>query len=208
MKARTSTRRAGGYRKSEVSREGVLDAAIAVLARKGVSGASVQDIADAAGLSKGAVHYHFASKDELLARVLDRCCEVTEERVRVAFAEPGPPLARVQRALTEMWAVRRDGVREMRVMTELHVLARQNEQIRKACGEALQRARQQIIETGISELLAMGLRPRVPVDVIPRLLMAALDGLSLHNEVDPISTADEAAVLVALQATAAGFFEL
>ena len=112
--ARMLGARKGGYKKSEASREHVLDAAIAVLAKKGITGTSVQDIADAAGLSKGAVHYHFESKEELLERVLDRCHEVGEARVRAVFAQPGLPLERIQRALLEMWAVRRDGARRSR----------------------------------------------------------------------------------------------
>jgi AcrR family transcriptional regulator len=196
------------YKKSEESRRQVLDAAIAVLAKKGITGTSIQDIADSAGLSKGAVHYHFESKDELLERVLDRCCEVVEARVRAAFLEPGMPLERVQRALAEMWRVRRDGVRELRVLSELHLLARQNRRIRTACREALQRARRQIIEIGLTELVAMGLKPKVSVEVIPRLLLATLDGLSLHNEIDPVTKEEESQVLQALEATAMGLFEL
>jgi AcrR family transcriptional regulator len=196
-----------GYKKSEVSREQVLDAAIAVLAKKGITATSIQDIADAAGLSKGSVHYHFESKEELLERVLDRCCEVVETRVRAVFLEPGAPLERIQRALTEMWIVRRDGVRELRVLSELHLLARQNRRIRKACAEALQRARRTIIDTGLTELIAMGLKPKVPLEVIPRLLMATLDGLSLHHEVDPVSKEEEAAVLQAIEATSMALFE-
>lgn len=195
------------YKKSEVSRQQVLDAAVAVLSAKGMAGASVQDIANAAGLSKGAVHYHFDSKEELLARVLDHCCEVIEGRILGAFAEPGLPLERVQRALHEMWRVRRDGMPEFRVLSELHGLARQNAEIRRAYGAALQRARAHILDTGLSHLVAMGLKPRVPVQVIPRLLMATLDGLSLHHELDPIPADEEAAVMQALEVTALGLFE-
>ncbi len=128
--------------------------------------------------------------------------------MRAAFAEPGLPLERVQRALHEMWIVRRDGVRELRVLSELHVLARQNRRIRKACGEALQRARRQIIDIGLGELLAIGLKPKVSVEVIPRLLLATLDGLSLHHEVDPVKADEEEQVLRALEATAIGLFDL
>ncbi|MBX3218519.1 MAG: TetR/AcrR family transcriptional regulator [Labilithrix sp.] len=197
-----------GYKKSEASRAQVLDAAIRVLAKQGIAGTSVQDIADAAGLSKGAVHYHFESKDELLERVLDRCCEVVEARIRAVFAEEGPPLERIHRALVEMWAVRRDGVREMRVLTELHILSRQNKRIRKACGEALQRACRQMIDTALEHLVAMGLRPKVPVEVIPRLVIATLDGLALQQEIDPVSRETEAEIVRALEATTMSLFEL
>ncbi len=205
---RISKLRRTGYKKSEESRRQVLDAAIAVLAKKGIANASVQDIADTAGMSKGAVHYHFESKEELLERVLDRCCEVVEARIRAVFEEEGLPVERIHRALAEMWIVRRDGVKEMRVLTELHMLSRQNKRIRKACGEALQRTYRQMIDTGLDHLLAMGLKPRVPVEIIPRLVIATLDGLALQQEIDPVSAETEASLLRALETTTMNLFEL
>ena len=205
---RISKIRRTGYKKSEESRRQVLDAAITVLAKKGIANTSVQDIADAASLSKGAVHYHFESKEELLERVLDRCCEVVEARIRAVFEQEGLPVERIHRALAEMWVVRRDGVKEMRVLTELHMLSRQNKRVRKACGEALQRACRQMIDTGLDHLLAMGLKPRVPVEIIPRLVIATLDGLALQQEIDPVSAETEASLLRALETTTMNLFEL
>jgi AcrR family transcriptional regulator len=74
----------GSYKKSEVSRRQVLEAAVKALAKRGYAKTSVSDIAHAAGMSKGAVHYHFESKDDLIARVLEHCAGVTRERIQVA----------------------------------------------------------------------------------------------------------------------------
>jgi AcrR family transcriptional regulator len=197
-----------GYKKSEDSRRQVLDAAVKTLAARGLAATSIQDIADAAGLSKGAVHYHFESKDELLARVLDRCCESIEARVLAVFEEPGTPMDRVRRAIFEMWAVRRDGIPEMQVLGELHTLSRQNEAIRSSLALALRKAREQIIEIGLSRLIEMGLRPRVSLAIIPRLILATLDGLSLQHSVDPIQPEEEGELLRAIEATSLALFEI
>ena len=197
-----------GYRKSEDSRRQVLDAAIKTLAARGLAATSIQDIADAAGLSKGAVHYHFESKDELLERVLDRCCESIEARVVAVFEEPGAPMDRVRRAIFEMWAVRRDGTPEMQVLTELHSMSRQNAPIRAALALALRSARQQIIDIGLSRMTEMGLRPRVSLAIVPRLILATLDGLSLQHSVEPIDPEEEAELLRALEATLLALFEI
>jgi AcrR family transcriptional regulator len=206
--ASTSTPRRSGYKKSEDSKKQVLDAAIAMLAERGLAQTSIQDIADAAGLSKGAVHYHFESKDELLARVLDRCCESIEARVRAVFDEPGLPIERVRRAILEMWRVRRDGIAEMRVLSELHALSRQNPAIRQALSVALRKARELIIEDGLKRLMELGLRPRVSLEIAPRLILATLDGLSLQNEVEPIAPEEEEELLRALEATSLALFEI
>lgn len=200
--------RRAGYKKSEESRSQVLDAAIATLGERGLAATSIQDIADAAGLSKGAVHYHFESKDELLERVLDRCCERIEARIRAVFDEPGPPMDRIRRAIHEMWAVRRDGIAEMRVLSELHTLSRQNEPIREALALALRRASEQIVETGLNHLIEMGLRPRVSLSIAPRLILATLDGLSLQHAVEPIPPEEEGELLRALEATSLALFEI
>jgi AcrR family transcriptional regulator len=203
-----SAKRKVEYKKSEESRAQVIDAAISVLADKGITGTSVQEIADAAGISKGSIHYHFASKEELLERVLQRCFERIEVRVREAFELPGGPLERMNRALYEMWAVRRDGEPEVRVLTELHVLARQNASIRKAFAAEMRKARQQMIDIGLKQLIEMGLKPRVPVEVLPRMLVAKLDGLALQYELEPFSKEEEEAVLAAIHTTAIALFEI
>ncbi|MGY1682362.1 TetR/AcrR family transcriptional regulator [Geodermatophilus sp. SYSU D01176] len=50
--------------------EGILDQAAALFARRGFAKTSVQDVADAVGLSKAGLLHHFPSKDALHAAVL------------------------------------------------------------------------------------------------------------------------------------------
>ena len=50
----------------------ILDAAARLISHYGYDKTSVSDIADAAGISKGAIYLHFASKDELFEAVLLR----------------------------------------------------------------------------------------------------------------------------------------
>lgn len=196
------------YKKSEESRQTVLDAAIATLARDGIQATSIQDIADAAGVSKGSVHYHFESKDELLERVLEACCERIEKRITTVFDEPGAPLDRVRRALVEMWAVRRELTPEYAVLVDMQVVARQNPAVAKALGAALARARRQMIDVGLAKFVEMGLRPKVSIEIIPRLILATLDGLAIHHYVDPVTPQEELELLRALEATALALFEL
>lgn len=48
--------------------DGILDAALTLFARDGVAATSLQAIADAVGISKATVLYHFASKDAMIER--------------------------------------------------------------------------------------------------------------------------------------------
>jgi AcrR family transcriptional regulator len=62
-------------RKPEVSRGEILDAALAGFAARGYHETSVDDIAARAGLSKGAIYWHFAGKRELFLALIDRFSE-------------------------------------------------------------------------------------------------------------------------------------
>lgn len=57
---------------SDTQRGRILDAALRVFARKGFKGASVREIASEAGVTTGAIYYHFADKDDLLAAAIKR----------------------------------------------------------------------------------------------------------------------------------------
>lgn len=55
--------------KVDSTEQQIFEAAIAVFARHGRSGARMQDIADEAGITKALVHYYFRSKDRLYEQV-------------------------------------------------------------------------------------------------------------------------------------------
>ena len=58
--------------RKELTRELLLDAAIEVFAEKGYHGASLDDVADAAGFTKGAVYSNFTRKSDLFRALLER----------------------------------------------------------------------------------------------------------------------------------------
>ncbi|MGB3283855.1 TetR family transcriptional regulator, partial [Mycolicibacter algericus] len=59
-------------RRLEHTRNLLLDAAEQVFARRGFDGAALEDIADAAGYTRGAIYSHFGSKAELFLAVIER----------------------------------------------------------------------------------------------------------------------------------------
>ena len=71
MTAVTETATSPSSRKASrpVRRQQLIDATIAVLARKGYSALTVADVAKTAGLSVGIINFHFESKEKLLPPV-------------------------------------------------------------------------------------------------------------------------------------------
>ena len=64
----------------------LLDAAIDVFTAKGYHAAAMDDIAEAAGVSKPVLYQHFPSKLDLYLALLDASCDSLVEVVRVALA--------------------------------------------------------------------------------------------------------------------------
>jgi AcrR family transcriptional regulator len=64
-------------RRRQLTRDALLDAAAAVFARRGFEGASLEEIAETAGFTRGAIYKNFADKEELFLAVNDRFNERT-----------------------------------------------------------------------------------------------------------------------------------
>lgn len=66
--------------------------AFELFGRHGYEGVSIGDIAHAAGLSKGALYWHFASKEELFLRCLRRLHEIFDEHVLTPMSPEADPM--------------------------------------------------------------------------------------------------------------------
>jgi AcrR family transcriptional regulator len=76
------------------ARTRVLDAALDLFTQHGVSGTSLQMIADAVGITKAAVYHQFRTKDQIVIAVTERELGGLEEALEAAEAEDHPPRAR------------------------------------------------------------------------------------------------------------------
>jgi TetR/AcrR family transcriptional regulator len=70
--------------------EAILNAAETVFAEAGFGGATMQLIAELAGLPKANLHYYFPSKEELYRRVVERIFQIWLEAARAMDDAPGP----------------------------------------------------------------------------------------------------------------------
>jgi AcrR family transcriptional regulator len=68
----------------EFRKQTICDAAMKVVARKGIKNVTVQDIADEAGVAKGTIYIYFQSRDEILAKTMDGATEQLLEKLATA----------------------------------------------------------------------------------------------------------------------------
>jgi TetR/AcrR family transcriptional regulator, acrAB operon repressor len=58
---------------AELTRKAVLKAAMKVFSKKGYTQTSLAEVAKEAGMTRGAIYWHFSNKHQLLSSVIDEC---------------------------------------------------------------------------------------------------------------------------------------
>jgi AcrR family transcriptional regulator len=75
---------------SEATRAALLDEATALFAERGYAATSLEDVASASQVTRGAVYHHFASKQALFEAVLDQQEEHAKAEILAAAAADDP----------------------------------------------------------------------------------------------------------------------
>jgi AcrR family transcriptional regulator len=133
--------------------EAILKAAIAVMAEHGYHGTSVRDIAERAGLSPAAMYYHFTSKQDVLATLMERGIERLLTRTRTALAEAGEAPEDRLRAIVEVQVLFHLESQAATLLgtTELRALEEPVRGKHKAKRMQQQRLFDQVIEEGVAQ---------------------------------------------------------
>ncbi len=190
------------------TRSAILDAAEHLFQAQGVSGTSLQDIAAAAGVTRGAVYWHFKDKGDLFNAMMARVCLPMEEGAAgLAAAAASPPLETLRahlRGILERVAadaqVRRvfqiatqkvEYVDEMATVRERHLQMRRDHLAVLARLLRAAQRRGDIVPAPPARQLAIGLH-------------ALVDGLIQNWMLDPASFALRAVGCKAVEAHLAG----
>lgn len=84
------------------TKKSIVDAAIAVFVEKGVSGASLEDIAERAGVTRGAVYWHFKNKNDIFRALHDDMHNSVMETVLLNLEKNHPePLKQLESLCVE-----------------------------------------------------------------------------------------------------------
>lgn len=170
----------------ERTRRDLLDAAARVFAAQGYHAASVDDVAEAAGYTKGAVYSNFDSKEELflalLERQIDQAVGVLEGVLQEAAPEDvGRLVGERQGAIAVLdrdWFL---------LETEFLLYAARNASVRDRIADRQRRTQERITELIARHMDDLGVDTDVfvPADVA-QLLTATADGLTQASLVDDV----------------------
>jgi TetR/AcrR family transcriptional regulator, acrAB operon repressor len=161
------------------TREHILDIAEQVFSERGVARTSLADIADAAGVTRGAIYWHFRNKSDLFTGLLDRVALPMEEMVaRAADEAAADPLAGIRACC--VYVLRRT-VRDARCRRVFEILAHKCEYVDEM--HTLVTRHMQCRTQGIG-MIERALRNAMRKGQLPPHLVVRRAALGLHAYVD------------------------
>ena len=209
--ATSQTRRRGGHRKARSAagerldrrtraarakglegRDEILSAALRVFARRAYRQASVDEIADAAGYSKGALYWHFSDKEDLLLTLLEERVDAPMREL-VALLESAPPERDMSVEATREFARRIDKDRDVMLLErEYWTLAIRDPELRARYVERQTELREALARAIEARARHLG-TPDVPMaaEDVARVVMSIIGGLSVDELVEPGSVRPE-----------------
>ena len=171
--------------RKEQTKAELVQAARVVFMRRGFQAASLDEIADEAGYTKGAVYSNFAGKDDLFLAVLDEHYRLRAEAYRELIFDQDD-IEDSYRAVARFWRDANEREPEMtRLIAEFLVHASRHEPLRSAA----RKVREQGVDaiTALVDALAArhGVEFVIPVREVVRGSGALNRGLAIEQLLDP-----------------------
>ncbi len=174
----------------QATRERVLEAASEVFAERGFHGATVEDICERAGFTRGAFYSNFSSKDDLVLELTRRHAEDLLDRIRAASKAEH---ASAEEVLRDVLAALADDSRSKErwvvLTTEFTLHAIRDATARRAWAAQQRRVRDEIAAVVDEAVGRQGLTLPMPTDVFVRVAMALTQGSLTQRLVEPRSLA-------------------
>jgi len=156
-------------------RQQIVDALLSVMAERGYGGASIQAIAQQAGLASGLIHYHFDSKQEILLEAVRQLTDLFDRRFQALVRRASTPRARL-RAFIDARLATGPGASPAAVAAWVIVGAEAVRQPEvKAAYQDAMRAQQALLERLLGDLPGDALSPR-EVGHLCGIVLAAIEG--------------------------------
>jgi AcrR family transcriptional regulator len=196
--------------KQEETRSSLLRSAAKLFCRHGLEGASVEDVSQDAGYTKGAFYSNFKSKEELFLVMLDEKFGRELERIDELLAGTGEPGDEARDAATDFVRYVHSDPEWPRLYFEFVAYAARNEDFRQELATRHRALRARLTEIYGRWSANFPSEPPIPIEDIAAMTDFMGDGFILDKLVDPDLDDDLYATMLAiflrgLQATALGW---
>jgi AcrR family transcriptional regulator len=166
------------------NRRQLLAAAHEVFRELGYARASLDEIADRAGFTKGAVYSHFRSKADLFLSLLEERIEqrAAAQRERATASMTSDEVAML---VVEAVGVSRTDPRWRLAVLEFRVVAARDDVLNARYAAAHRKALDSLVETLRAMFAALDVRPRLPVQDLAEIAFALDNGGFLEDAAIP-----------------------
>ncbi len=186
LKPRIDRRTRAARAEGREARDDLLTAALQVFARRGYRQAGVDEIAAAAGYSKGALYWHFSGKEDLLLTLLEERIDAPTREL-VALLESAPPDRDMSVEASAEFARRLTAQRDAVLLeNEYWSLAIRDPELRALYAERqteLRGAVARALEARARHLGSPGLP--MPAEDVARIVMSIAGGLAVDELIEP-----------------------
>jgi AcrR family transcriptional regulator len=187
-----TARRPTRAQKREANRERILRAARTVFGGRGYHAATIEEIADEAGLSNGAIYYNFANKEDLFLALLDERLDERLEHVRRTLtAEPTDGDGAVGKEARDVTRSFKESREWRLLLLEFVVYAARNPGFAKKFKAHKRRLRAALADSLDAHLRARGITAPIPTDQLALALTGLSNGLAVEELADPGAVGDE-----------------
>ncbi len=172
------------------TRARLMRSAASVAARRGIEGASLDEVAQSAGFTKGAVYANFSSKEELFLAMVDAHFEarlVDLDRVLSPDADRDALARGAADGLMRMLAAEPE---QHRLFFEFAVYAARNEPFRKQLVARYSALRERLAELLERRAERLPVKPVTPPDQIAAMAFAMANGMALERLLEPEAVPD------------------
>jgi AcrR family transcriptional regulator len=173
------------------TRSRLMTAASKVFACKGMQDASIDEVAEEAGYTKGAFYANFRSKEELFLAMLDEQFEERIREVERAFASDETAPEQARHAAADFARATRAHPEKDRLFLEFANHALRSDSFRQELITRFATLRERLGEVYAHRLEAYGVEPPIPVDRMVRMVIAMADGWTLWRMLEPDAVDDE-----------------
>lgn len=174
-------------RRREATRQKLLDAAAQVFAEEGLDAASVEEICERAGFTRGAFYSNFESKDELFLELAGRVARARVEAVRerVALLETdgdlGDATVDALSIVQQVLDVSGDDRLAILLLSEIRIRALRDPQLGAAYLAQNDEMRSSVAQVVSEIAAAKSLRLRLPADEVAGLMLTVWEAESVRG---------------------------
>ena len=172
-------------RRRQQTRDVLIAAATEVFAQRGYEGASLEEIAETAGFTRGAIYKNFVGKEDLFFAVTDHFNELVLDAFRAIAPSSADSKEWDVSRLADLWRASVDEFDDLFAIGkeyELYVLRNPGARKRSAAHRRKQRAEVAAFIEEVAEQADMKLR--LPPLTLAAMILAVADGLAYATRVD------------------------